>query len=302
MSKSARRVGVSVVVPFRRSGDHLANQLEALAAQDFDGAWEVVAVDNGSTDGSRAIAERFRGRLNLRVVDAPDRAGAGYARNVGAAAATGSKLLFVDADDEVAPGYVAAMAAGLDAQEFVTSAFDHRALNPPWLQSAYGPVWRDPDDPLPVQWNVLPFAGGSIGITREAFERAGGFPEDLPRMQDIAFSWEAQRAGATLGYVPDALYHVRYRDSLSGLFRQGLAGGSTAPLLYRRYRDLGMTRRTVPAALRGWFRLARRAVAVRSRADAAPLALELGRQLGRLRGSIRHRVFFPSAGARLSRQ
>jgi glycosyltransferase involved in cell wall biosynthesis len=284
---------VSVIVPFRHSAGHLANQLEALAAQEFDGSWEVVAVDNGSTDGSRRIAERFRERLRLRVVDAFDRTGAGYARNVGARHASGEKLLFVDADDEVAPGYVTAMASRLDREELVTSAFEHRSLNPEWVQRAHGPSWRDPDDPLQSQWGVLPFAGGSIGVTRRAFEKAGGFPEDLLRMQDIAFSWEVQFTGTELGYAPEAVYRVRYRDSLAGLFRQGLAGGSTAPLMYRRYRAAGMPRRSVPEVLTSWARLARRAARARSRADAAPLALELGRQLGRLGGSVRHRVFFP---------
>jgi hypothetical protein len=42
-------------------------------------------------------------------------------------------LLFADADDEVSPGSLAAMAAGLYRHEFVTSAFDHRSLNPEWL-------------------------------------------------------------------------------------------------------------------------------------------------------------------------
>jgi glycosyltransferase involved in cell wall biosynthesis len=258
MSGSAE---VSVIVPFRHSADHLASQLEALAAQEFEGSWEVVAVDNASTDGSRRIAERFRRRLSLVVVDAFERSGAGYARNVGAAHASGDKLLFVDADDEVAPGYLAAMAAGLDRHEFVTSAFDHCSLNPEWVRSAYGPVWRDPADPLPSQWGVLPFAGGSIGITRRAFDKAGGFPEDLPRMQDIAFSWEVQFAGAVLGYVSDAVYRVRYRNTLTGLFRQGLAGGSTAPLLYRRYRAAGMPRRSVPEVATAHLRTRRQAAA-----------------------------------------
>ena len=282
-----------MIVPFRHAAGHLACQLEALAAQEFAGRWEVIAVDNGSADGSRRIAERFHGRLRLLVVDAFEGSGAGYARNVGARRASANKLLFVDADDEVTPGYVAAMGAGLDRHEFVTSAFDHRSLNPEWVRTAHGPVWRDRDDPLPVQWGVLPFAGGSIGITRRAFEKAGGFPEDLPRMQDIAFSWEVQFAGTQLGYVPDAVYRVRYRGTLGDLFRQGLADGSTAPLMYRRYRAAGMPRRSAPEVLRSWARLARRTAGVRSRADAAPLALELGRQLGRLRGSVRHRVFFP---------
>jgi glycosyltransferase involved in cell wall biosynthesis len=93
----ASGVEVSVVIPFRNAAPHFRHQLEALAGQDFDGEWEAVVVDNGSSDGSRAIAEEFLERLNLKIVDAADKPGAGYARNAGARLAAGRKLLFVDA-------------------------------------------------------------------------------------------------------------------------------------------------------------------------------------------------------------
>jgi glycosyltransferase involved in cell wall biosynthesis len=287
-------VDVSVVIPFRDAAPYFRLQLEALAREEFAGAWEIVAVDNGSRDESREIAESFLRRLNLRLVDAPaSGGGAAYATNVGVQHTTGSKLIFIDADDEIESGYISAMAGALDRHDFVTSAFDHRHLNPEWVQSAHGPAWRDAEDPLFVQFGVLPFAGGSIGISRRVFEAVGGFPEDLPRMYDIAFSWEVQFAGTPLHYVPEAVYRVRYRNSLRGLFRQGLAGASTAPLLYKRYRDAGMERRTVVDVIKSWVRLAIRVANARSKADLAPLAINLGREVGRLRGSIRHRVLFP---------
>jgi glycosyltransferase involved in cell wall biosynthesis len=290
---SGRSFDVSVVVPFRNAARTLGHQLEALASQDFAGSWEVVAVDNGSEDESRQIAESFSDRLELRVVVAGERLGAGYARNVGARHASAGKLLFVDADDEVAPGYLATMAAALDHYEFVTSAFDQETLNPDWVRAAHGPAWRNRDEAIPDQFGVLPNAGASIGISRAALDAVGGFPEDLPRMQDIALSWEVQLAGIPLHYVPDALYRIRYRDRLPDLFRQGLAGSSCAPLLYKRYRSAGMQRRTVEAVLRSWARLAVDLSKARTRADLAPLAVRLGREIGRLTGSIRHRVFFP---------
>jgi GT2 family glycosyltransferase len=161
---------------------------------------------------------------------------------------------------------------------------------------AQGRTWRDPDDPLFVQFGVLPFAGGSIGVSRGVFEAAGGFPDDLPRMYDIAFSWEVQFAGTTLHYVPEAIYRVRYRTTLEDLFRQGFAGSSCAPLLYRRYQHAGMERRTLGRMAKSWARLALDLAKARSRADLAPLVVRLGREIGRLNGSLRHRVFFPSAG------
>jgi glycosyltransferase involved in cell wall biosynthesis len=293
---SAHSVGafdVSVVVPFRNAARTIRDQLKALASQEFEGNWEVIAVDNGSLDDSRQIAESFSGELELRVVEAKERLGAGYARNVGARHASADKLLFVDADDEVAPGYISQMAAALDRHDFVTSAFDQETLNPKWVRAAHGPAWRDPDKPLPDHFGVLPNAGASIGISRAAFDAGGGFPEDLPRMQDIAMSWEVQLAGIRLHYVPEAVYRVRYRDSMLDLFRQGLAGSSCAPLLYKRYRGAGMQRRTIDQMLRSWSRLVVDFSKARTRADLAPLMVRLGRELGRVTGSVRHRVLFP---------
>jgi GT2 family glycosyltransferase len=185
------------------------------------------------------------------------------------------------------------MAAGLERHDFIISAFDHEALNPAWVRSAHGPFARDPQNPLSDHFGVLPSAGGSVGITRSAFESAGGFPDDFARMYDIALSWEVQFAGTTLHYVPDAVYRVRYRSSLLDLYRQGLAEASCAPLLYKRYRGAGMKRRTIKRMLKSWARLAVNLVNARTKADFAPLMVQLGRELGRLKGSLRHRVFFP---------
>ena len=86
--------------------------------------------------------------------------------------------MFVDADDVVAPGYLAAIAAALEQHEFVTAAFDQESLNPEWVRWAHGPPWREGDEPLVDQFGVLPNAGASMGITREdQFKR-------LKKMQD----------------------------------------------------------------------------------------------------------------------
>jgi glycosyltransferase involved in cell wall biosynthesis len=286
-------VEVSVVIPFRNAAAHISDQLEALAEQDFAGTWEVIAVDNGSSDESRQLAEGFIDRLNLHIVDAVERAGAAWATNVGVCYASGRKLIFIDADDEVTPGYLSAMAAALDEHDFIISAFDHETLNPDWMRSAQRGFWRDPENPLVDHFGVLPSAGGSVGITRTVFEAVGGFPEDFPRMYDIAMSWEVQFGGTSLHHVPEAVYRVRHRGTLRDLFRQSLAGASCAPLLYKRYRRAGMRRRTVPQVLRAWARLVVTLARARTKTELAPVAVQLGRELGRLNGSLRHRVFFP---------
>jgi glycosyltransferase involved in cell wall biosynthesis len=293
MSTAPSEVELSVVVPFRNAGPHIREQFEALAEQDVAGPWEVIAVDNGSSDESRRIVEGFHDRLNLHIVDAAERPGAARAKNAGARHASGRKLIFIDADDEVTPGFLHAMGAALGEHDFVISSFDHETLNPEWVRSAQEEFVRDPEDPLAVHFGVLPAAGGSVGVTRRVFDAVGGYPEDFPRMEDIAMSWEIQLGGTSLHHVPEAMYRVRHRQSIPALFRQSLAGGSSGALLYKRYRTAGMHRRTLPEVLRSWARIMTRVFKARNKEDLATVVVQLGRELGRLKGSLRYKVNFP---------
>src|SRR3954470_16489202 len=94
---------LSVIIPCHNSEATLGAQLSALAAQVCSYSWEAIVADNGSLDGTEALAASFADRIPvLRVIDASARRGAAYARNAGAAAAKGSAFLFCDADDEMA--------------------------------------------------------------------------------------------------------------------------------------------------------------------------------------------------------
>jgi CDP-glycerol glycerophosphotransferase len=93
---------ISVVVPIYNVEPYLAECLESLLAQTA-GDLEVVMVDDGSTDGSAAIAERYAELDScLRLVRQANH-GLGHARNTGVAAANGYYLAFADSDD-VVPG------------------------------------------------------------------------------------------------------------------------------------------------------------------------------------------------------
>jgi CDP-glycerol glycerophosphotransferase len=104
---------VTAVVPIYEVAPYLDACLASLQAQTF-GDIEVVVVDDGSTDGSRAIAERYAERDGrFRVISQPNR-GLGNARNTGVAAATGEFLSFVDGDDALPREAYARLLASLD--------------------------------------------------------------------------------------------------------------------------------------------------------------------------------------------
>jgi glycosyltransferase involved in cell wall biosynthesis len=284
---------LSVVIPSLNAASTLPRQLEALAKQEYDGPWEVVVADNGSSDRTLAVAGEFRDRLpRLTVVDASARRGQAYARNVGARLAIGDAFCFVDADDEVAPGYLAAMARALTEHEFVTAAFDSDTLNDGWVR---GTRQAFQTDGVLNAFGFLPYAGGGgLGIRRDVFERTGGFDEDYWRSgQDIDFCWRVQLAtGVTLVFVPDATVRIAWRATLKGLYRQGRHYGRGEVYLYKKYRDRGFPQPSVRDALGEWRTLARRAPKLRGRAQFGNWLRRTGRKVGRFQGSLRHRVAF----------
>ena len=84
-------VELTVLLPFYNAEATIEEALAGLAAQRWVGEWEVVAVDNRSTDRSRSIVESYIGRLpRLRVVNALARQGQPHALNVGWRAALGA--------------------------------------------------------------------------------------------------------------------------------------------------------------------------------------------------------------------
>jgi glycosyltransferase involved in cell wall biosynthesis len=278
---------VSVIIPVRNGADTLGEQLEALAAQEYDGPWEVLVVDNGSTDGTVAVAQQWEASLpRLRVIDASQHSGSSYARNVGAREAAGDFLAFCDADDVVVVGWLSALAAAARDFDAVTGRQDASMINDPDVQQ-----WRSPRAPGLPQARFLPFAPSSnLGVWADVFAATRGFDEEYPQAHDVEWSWRAQLASYTLGFAPDAVVHYRYRGDLRGVARQAYLSGIDTARLARDYRIHGMRRRPLKRVLRTWgwivlrlpllFSSARRGLWVRRAAESA----------GRVVGSVRFGV------------
>ncbi|MEA2645036.1 MAG: hypothetical protein QOE92_119 [Chloroflexota bacterium] len=275
---------LSVVVACRNAAAHLPRLLEALAGETVEGGFEVIVVDNGSTDDTRAVAEGFADRLpGLRVVDASATAGQWYASNVGVAAADGAGIVFLDSDDQFAPGYLAEMAAGLRESELVGPTLDVDRLNPGWITRSR----RVPTvDGLIDIYGFLPYIN-SVAIRADAFNALGGYA-NIPPSQDVDLCWRAQLRGMRLTAVPGAVLYYRYRDTMGGIYQQAVGYGAAEAALYRRFRRHGMPR-SAPASLKDIWYLGRHA---KDRGDWAYFVFVLGVHVGRLKGSVRNRVVF----------
>jgi glycosyltransferase involved in cell wall biosynthesis len=283
---------LTVVVPTLNAANDIHGQLEALAAQEWDEPWEVVVADGGSTDGTRAVVERYSDRLpELRIVDALGRRGQAHGLNTGVEAARAEAVVFCDADDEVAPGWVAAMGEALARHELVACASDATKLNDPWIEETREP--QPPGELSRVSFPpYAPYAGsGGLGVRRDVHRRLGGFDESLMAIFDVDYCLRAHAAGIELVLVPGALLHYRYRSGWLAVFRQGRFYAEQMALVQRRHEDRAARppgRR--PWLLRGWKPVLACVASLHRRGSRAKLAWLLGWQVGRYVGSVRYRV------------
>jgi glycosyltransferase involved in cell wall biosynthesis len=288
------RPAISVLLPCRNNAATIGGQLEALARQSCPEPWELIVVDNGSTDGTRAAVESFADRIaNLRVIEAAGKRGLPFACNVGAREARSDRVAICNDDDEVAEGWVKAMAEALDEHELVAGRLEHDKLNDPWVVAVRG---RPQEDGL-LRWSFgthLPFgAAASLGVRRALHERIGGFDETMvPAGEDMDYCWRAQYAGAEISFVREAVTHYSFRSRWSDIYGQARNYGVGNVLVYRKHLSLGMPRVAHPfrAGARGWLAVAKQGLLSVDRVGRGRFLWYLGWRAGMLGASLRHRV------------
>jgi hypothetical protein len=180
-SKQARvtdvemRPTISFIVPVRNDAARLGRCLETMRAPL---PFEIIVVDNGSTDGSADVA-RAAGAL---VLELPEQRVAAL-RNAAAAIAAGELLAFVDADHELGRGWSdAAVAVFRQEPDAVAVGSPYQA--PPdgtWVQRMYDRLRRRPSGLRLAEW--LP--SGNLVVKRSTFEAVGGFDTSLETCEDV---------------------------------------------------------------------------------------------------------------------
>lgn len=236
-------IEVSVIVCVRNEEHRVQRQLDALDQQDGAPPFEIIVVDNGSTDRTRSVISHWRdGRPHraglLRLLDGPRRPSIPRSRNLGAAAAQGRVLAFCDADDRVRPGWVAAFAEAVSEDLLAGGRIiPQGAPEDPRSRLFDGGLVATPYLPYAVTCN--------LAIPRRVLDRLGGFEESLPAygFEDVDLSWRAQRAGLEIRYVPAAVVEYTLSDARSSVRKKFLLGRGRVAMA-RRYPEYDPTRYT----------------------------------------------------------
>ena len=214
---------VSIVVSTHNRAHLLRPCLDALLRQCTDlSSYEIIVVDNNSTDGTPDVLADFVGRgLPLRALREP-RQGVSYGRNAGIAHARGRIIAFTDDDIRVAPDWVSRIVRTFRGDAGVDCIGG--PVRPLW--ASLPPRWLDRRHWSPL--SVTDYGGEGFDITadcprclltsnmafrREVFDRIGAFSPEYPRSQDHELQVRFWASGGRARYVPELVVHTMVPES-----------------------------------------------------------------------------------------
>jgi hypothetical protein len=212
---------LTVVVPAYHCASLLRASLDGLLRSDLPrGAWELIVVDDGSTDDTGAVAARYADTV-LCVADGPR--GPAHARNLGAMAARSAVLAFVDADVVVARSTLRGFVESLQAEPELTAVFGAYDDCPADLGivSRYRNLLHHHVH-VRHAGDARTFWAGCGAIRRDVFLRIGGFNAERyrrPQVEDIELGYRVSDAGGRIRLVPSLTGTHLKRWSLAGMLR-----------------------------------------------------------------------------------
>jgi SAM-dependent methyltransferase len=239
LSQLGRQPAVSVLMPMFNAARYVAEAIESVRAQTLDG-WELIIVDDGSTDDCYAIARRYAEREPgwIRVFQHPDRANNGLSRtaNRALAEASGNYIAFLDADDTWMPERLAHDVAVLDANPAIAAVISNTLY---WWMDEDQPAWIDRfNAPLNCVWPPRSFFKSAwlrhessvpcitaFTVRTALLRELGGFDEsysvamDMKMIAEVAFRYPV--------FVADAC-NTEYRRTRESLWSRSIADGRDA--------------------------------------------------------------------------
>lgn len=267
---------VSVAVLSWNGRHHLETCLEALSSQRDPGVeWEVLVLDNGSTDGTGAwLRARYpdgrlapREAIELRVLASPVNLGFCAGNNRLVAAASGDAVAFLNNDTRPSRGWLAALVRAVAGAPADVAAISGKIVD--WdgerLDFGRGVMtfdghafqldFRRPlrSARVPARGEELLFAcGGNMLIRRASFLEAGGFDESyFAYLEDVDLGWRLWSGGERVIFEPEAVVHHRSNatSDLLGLYNRGFLFERNAFLTAYKNYERGLWEQVMPALL-----------------------------------------------------
>ncbi len=227
----APRPMISVVVCSYNGARTIRETLDGLCRLDY-APYEVIVVNDGSTDTTSAIA----GEYDVRVISGPNR-GLSHARNVGLHAARGEIVAFIDDDAWPDPHWLTYLAATFARTSH--AAVGGPNIPPPGDGEVGACVANAPGGPIHVlvgDTEAEHIPGCNMAFRRTALEAVGGFDEQFRRAgDDVDICWRLLDRGMTIGFSPAAVVWHHRRTNVGAYVRQQRGYGEAEALLERKW-------------------------------------------------------------------
>jgi glycosyltransferase involved in cell wall biosynthesis len=231
----------SIIIPVFNRPQEIDELLESLTKQTYIKDFEVLIIEDGSTEKSEDIVSKYKGRLNIKY-HFKENSGAGASRNFGMDLATGNYFIILDSDCIIPPHYLEAVDFALD--ENYTDSFGgadaahdsftnlQKAIN--YSMTSFlttGGIRgskKSVDKFQPRSFN--------FGLSKNAFRVTNGF-STMKIGEDIDLTFRLWENNFHTQFIEKAFVYHKRRTSLNQFFRQTFLFGNARPFLNRKYPD-----------------------------------------------------------------
>ena len=220
---------VSVVVATYNAASTLDDCLSSLTRLNYPD-YEVIVVNDGSTDGSDEIAKKYPFKLISQK-----NGGVSAARNVGLHAATGEIIAYIDSDARADPDWLSYLTVPYVKSDIVGVGGPN--LVPPEDEWVAKCVYRSPGGPTQVMFDDVSaehIPGCNMSFRKTALLEIGGFnPVFTAAGDDVDICWRLLESGRRIGFSPSAVVWHHRRPSVKAYWKQQVGYGKSEALLER---------------------------------------------------------------------
>ncbi len=236
---TAISLSFSIIVPVYNRPQEVNQLLASLVAQTFSNPFEVLIIEDGSTETCKTVITKYSEQLNLKYHQ-KENSGAGLSRNFGMQQASGNYFLILDSDVVLPKQYLTEVYKRL--QKKYTDAFGG--------PDASHPSFTTLQKSINYSMTSVLTTGGirgkkkalgkfqprsfNFGMSKEAFLKIGGFA-DLKVGEDIDLTFRLWEQGFETQLIEDAFVYHKRRATLKAFFKQTFAFGTARPVLNKRY-------------------------------------------------------------------
>lgn len=228
----------SVVVPVYNAQNEISRTLDALLEQDFERDYEIIPVDDGSTDGTKEILEKYSNRHEKIKPVYQEKRGPAAARNRGAEESSGEFVLFTDSDCVPEKDWISQMVSSLEKEGVIGVQGRYECLNKNSTLARFIQYEVEERYERMERQEYIDFVGSySAGYDRKVFLDFGGFDEDFKKAsgEDPELSYRLDKEGYKMVFNPDAVVKHEHPDSIKDYLKMKFGRGYWGRLLYKKH-------------------------------------------------------------------